>query len=211
MPIKKYATHNLRWDDSGKLSHLFISPDSAVAIANGNFANDVYLLDLTYKNNKFWMPLLHIMVVTATNQSFSLAYWFMAAETENVICERLCDWEILYKCWSDPMIWCLWRIERLYLYTQSTHFSAAYNLLCIWHINKNVLANLKKQFVTSKGWEDFKGDWYRLCNAVTQPDFDDECQAMKAKHLFVISSYLDNTWLTNKEKFVTAWTRHIPH
>ena len=52
MLIEKKVTHKLRRDDSGKLSHLFISPDSARAIAKDNFANDFHRLDSTYKTNK---------------------------------------------------------------------------------------------------------------------------------------------------------------
>ena len=40
-------------------------------------------------------------------------------------------------------------------------FPAAYNLLCIWHINKNVLVNLRKQFATSEGWETGTGSVIR--------------------------------------------------
>ena len=55
------------------------------------------------------------------------------------------------------------------------------------------------------------GDWYRLCNTWTKPEFVYDWQAMKAKHRFVVSSYLNETWLTHKEKFVKAWTHDIPH
>ena len=51
-------------------------------------------------------------------------------------------------------------------------FPAAYNLLCICHISKNVLPYLINQFAISEVWEDFMGDWYSLCNTVTQPDFE---------------------------------------
>ena len=35
------------------------------------------------------------------------------------------------------------------------------NVLCIWHINKNVLANCKVQF-SSDDWDDFMEQWNLL-------------------------------------------------
>ena len=34
----------------------------------------------------------------------------------------------------------------------------AFNFLCIWHIEKNIVANLKKHFRTNEGWEQFLAD-----------------------------------------------------
>ena len=79
------------------------------------------------------------------------------------------------------------------------------------YVGESEKANLKKQIAASKGWEDFMGDWYRLCNTVTQLDFDYEWQAIKAKHHFAVTSYMDKTWMPHKERFGKAWTRHIPH
>ena len=46
------------------------------------------------------------------------------------------------------------------------------------------------------------GDYNRLCCTVTQPDFDYKWQAMKVKHRFGVSYYLDKTRLTHINKFV---------
>jgi hypothetical protein len=37
------------------------------------------------------------------------------------------------------------------------------NLLCMWHIDKNMLANLKKHFRTEGEWEEFMKQWWNLC------------------------------------------------
>jgi MULE transposase domain len=47
----------------------------------------------------------------------------------------------------------------------------ATNILCMWHIDKNVLANLKKHFATNEAWQGFFSKWHNMCNSVTQQDF----------------------------------------
>ena len=89
MLIDKNVTHKLLRDDSGKLSQFFISTDSSVAIAKDNSAHDVHLLNSTFKNNKYRMPLQHIMSEKATNQSFSLAYGSWVRRRRMIICGRL--------------------------------------------------------------------------------------------------------------------------
>ena len=80
--IEKQISHKTRRDTSGRITLLFAVPNSALAVAKEFSAKDVLLLDSTYKTNKFRMPLLHILGIIATNQSFSLAYCFTAGEQE---------------------------------------------------------------------------------------------------------------------------------
>jgi hypothetical protein len=41
-------------------------------------------------------------------------------------------------------------------------YSNINHLLCLWHINKNVLTNFKKEFVTKEAWDVF----FKIWNAV---------------------------------------------
>ena len=47
----------------------------------------------------------------------------------------------------------------------------AFNLLCIWHIEKNIVANLKKHFRTNGGWERFLADWHLLVASIDVETF----------------------------------------
>ena len=42
----------------------------------------------------------------------------------------------------------------------------AFNLLCIWHIKKNIVANLKKHLRTNEGWQRFLADWHLLVASI---------------------------------------------
>ena len=138
------------------------------------------------------MPPLPIMGVTATKQSFSLAYCYMATETEDDYMWAVTQLTDLVQTLnrSNAMVFVTGR-QMAHMNAIKRVFSAAYNLIYIWLINIKVLADLKKQFATSDGLEDFMEDWFRICNTVTQPYSDYERQAMKAKNRFVVSSYLD--------------------
>lgn len=53
--------------------------------------------------------------------------------------------------------------------------------------------------------------WYGLCNTVTQLQFDDLWRTMQTTLFLAVTSYLEETWLLHKEKFVKVWMQHIPH
>ena len=58
---------------------LFAHPDS---LAYLKAYPDLLLLDCTYKNNKYGMPLLNIIGVDACQQSFCIAFAFLSGENE---------------------------------------------------------------------------------------------------------------------------------
>ena len=132
MLIESNVTHNLRRDDSGKLTHIFFAPDPAVVIAKDNSAIDVHLLDSTYRANMYRMKLLHIMGVTATNQSFSLAYCFMTAETEDDYLWAVTQLRDLIQTpnRSNAMVF-VTDGEIALMNANKRVFPAEYNLLCI--------------------------------------------------------------------------------
>jgi hypothetical protein len=61
------------------LFFMFAHPES---INYANQYNRVFLLDCTYKTNRYKMPLLHIIGLSPSNSSFSIAFCFMQNEQE---------------------------------------------------------------------------------------------------------------------------------
>jgi hypothetical protein len=67
-------------DNKGRiLFFIFAHPKS---IKYANQYNRVFLLDCTYKTNRYKMPLLHIIGLSPSNSSFSIAFCFMQNEQE---------------------------------------------------------------------------------------------------------------------------------
>ncbi|KAH9248286.1 hypothetical protein BASA81_014090 [Batrachochytrium salamandrivorans] len=92
-------------------------------------------------------------------------------------------------------------------------FPSSSNLLCVWHVQKNVLAKCKRQF-TGEGWEEFLRCWTGVVKARTEEDFiarwRELCASYDEETPSVIN-YLQDTWLPYKERFVSAWANRYLH
>ncbi|CAJ0765521.1 11704_t:CDS:2 [Entrophospora sp. SA101] len=92
-------------------------------------------------------------------------------------------------------------------------FPGAHHLLCIWHINKNILAKCKRHFATEEDWTKFIELWKAVTASITEQDFTTkwkeflECYASKPN----ILQYLQETWILHKECFISAWVDRYLH
>jgi len=109
-------------------------------------------MDTTYKTNKYRLPLLEVVGVTSTGLTFSVAFVLMATECQN------------------NFIWALQRLRGLFLRRDvyltvivsdrdlalmnaiEVVFLEACNLLCRFHINKNVKAKCKMLVHPREAW-----------------------------------------------------------
>jgi transposase-like protein len=86
-------------------------------------------------------------------------------------------------------------------------FPNASNLLCRWHISRNILANCKKFFEIKDRWEAFITSWNIL---IISPTEDDYKQLLTACNRDFCSypqalDYVNKFWLSkHKEQFVAA-------
>ena len=76
------APYYAKFDAEQHLTHLFIMSPSAREITACFRLSRVFLVDATYKTNRLRLPLLHIVGVTAANNSYTFAYCFMRNEPE---------------------------------------------------------------------------------------------------------------------------------
>ena len=115
------------------------------------------LMDCTYKTNRFRMPMLHIIGVTACNTSFTVAVAFIREETEMYYRWAL---EQLAEFYDEmqPLTITIDRELALMTALPATFLTSAH-LLCVWHINKNILANCRKYFGPTEDWDTFFQQW----------------------------------------------------
>ena len=104
-------------------------------------------MDYIYKTNVYKMPLCIITGVTPLNTTYYVAFAFLSAET------------------VDDYRWVLGAVKKLYEFLDIPdpkvivtdadpsiiraileEFPLASHLLCLWHMNKSVMANCKKLF-----------------------------------------------------------------
>ena len=70
--------HAIQTDDLGHIRFRMFAHQKSIDYANRY--NRVFLLDCKYKTNRYRMPLFHIVGVSPTNKSFSVAFCFMENE-----------------------------------------------------------------------------------------------------------------------------------
>ena len=92
-------------------------------------------------------------------------------------------------------------------------FPSTKHLLCMWHIEKNIMAKLKPKFRTAEAWTSFLEAWTTTAMSDTEDGFHTNWDALVLR--YGSSSYevryLTATWMQYKERFVPAWTNRYMH
>ena len=114
----------------------------------------VLIMDCTYKTNRYQMPLLEIVWVTSTENTFSIYIIHIQNEREDCYSWALC---ILRKVIGNGVLPSIIVTDRemTLMNAISIVFPGAKHLLCRWHINRNILAKCKKLFETKEKWDQF--------------------------------------------------------
>jgi hypothetical protein len=203
---EKKEFYKVQRDLHGRVTHLFFSPNEGAEMARRFYG--VVLIDCTYKTNRFKMPLLHVCGVTPCNNTFSFAFAFLASETETDY-----DWAMtaLKESLVSRVPWVFVTDRELALMNAlATTFPSAANVLCRWHIQKNILSNCKKSFETMESFEEFLKAWNLLVSSKSELEFIVQRNNLERDYAAVFS-YLNTTWLIFKERFVDAWMNNILH
>ncbi|XP_028093579.1 uncharacterized protein LOC114293667 [Camellia sinensis] len=107
----------------------------------------VLLMDCTYKANRYQLPLLEIVGMTSTYMTFSVAFAYLQYEKEDNYAWALGILRGVMDENTLPFV-ILTNRELTLMNALCTMFPVTTNLLCRWHIGKNMLANCKKMFET---------------------------------------------------------------
>lgn len=133
----------MQQDDQHRITHLFFMKGSSSTILETN--HEVLAMDCIYKTNKYRMPLLIIIGQTALNGNFYVAFCFMANEAKEDYFWVLVQLLTLYTRLGLPMpIVIITDMEMALMKAIAEIFLITNHLLCVWHINNNVLVNCKK-------------------------------------------------------------------
>ena len=117
---------------------MFWSHPDAIKLTNS--CNLVFLIDNTYKTNRYKLSLLDIVGVTPTGMTFFAAYVDLEGECLNNVVWALQRFQGLFMK-VDALVGVIVTDRDLVLMNAvKTVFSDATNLLCRFHIDKNVKA-----------------------------------------------------------------------
>ena len=115
-------------------------PDSVKLV---NACNLVFLIDNTYKTNRYRLSLLDFVGVTPTGMTFSAGFAYVEGERVNNLVWALQRFRGLFlKRDALPGVIVTDRDQALMNAVKDV-FPECTNLLCIFHINKNVKAKCK--------------------------------------------------------------------
>ena len=174
----------------------------------------IYLINCIYKINRYRMSLCIIIDVTSLNIIFYVVFCFLFNE-------RMQNYEWMLKqlhhlCEkinvSDFIIVVIDN-EKSLIVALSNVFSTTRHLLCLWHINKNVLTNCKIWFDENDEWKEFYAIWQKVIYANTKTAFNETWETMRLKHEndFLSMNYLDDLLRFNRKFFFRCFTNQILH
>ncbi len=94
-------------------------------------------------------------------------------------------------------------------------FLAFNHLLCLWHINNNVLVNCKKRFTNKEAWDKFFSEWKTMIYAASESEYRDlwdkfvNCYNLSHDECI---DYLYETYIRNyRRRFIKCYTNQILH
>ncbi len=177
------------------------------------------------------MPLAIGTGVTALNTSFYAGMCFLKSENQEDYEWLIATYKELYKELDIPLpgVWLSDDEANIPKAINKEISPTAIHLLCVWHIEKNVVDNLRKHFGPIEEWDRFyKGphtirlpngdeedrltsDWYKLLYAITKDEFNLQWQHMQDKYDFLIVDYLSEYIVPKKKKWSRIWTDKYLH
>lgn len=202
-------TYNYEKDGHDRITRLFFSKGSSEKTLKMN--HEVLIMDCTYKTNRYKMPLLVITGQTALNTTFYVAFAFLGHENEEYYTWALIQLQLLYRKLGllDPTA-IITDCEPGLLPAMRNLWPTVSHLLCVWHINTNVLTQCRKKFDTEEAWEKFNNAWKEVVYASSLEEFESAWDFMNDNYNESHTEqmeYLNNTYIRfHKKKFVTYWT-----
>jgi len=159
--------HDFLLHPSGRVQSLFFVNNSVLQL-NKMFST-VFLMDCTYKTNRFGLPLLNLIGVTSTYRSFNAGFAFLKGEEESDY-----KWALeAFKRTVSPQV-ILTDNEVALMNALGVVFPNASNFICVWHINKRVLtqSKIKGTWSTEEEFQDYLKDWEGVVYSKTEPEYD---------------------------------------
>ncbi|KAL5153296.1 PKS-NRPS hybrid synthetase [Glycine soja] len=172
--------HWHRLKDQDVVRDLFWCHLDAVKLCNA--CHLVFFIDNTYKTNRYRLPLLHLVGVTPTGMTFSAGFAYLEGEHVN------------------NLVWALERFRGLFLRNDrlpvvivtdkdlalmnavKVVFPECTNLLCRFHIDKNVKEKCKSLIGQKNAWDYVMDSWGNLVDCPSEQVFPEHLQRVESAH-----------------------------
>ncbi|KAL5147413.1 putative protein FAR1-RELATED SEQUENCE 10 [Glycine soja] len=204
--------HWHRLKDEVVVRDLFWCHPDAVKLCNACYL--VFFIDNTYKTNRYRLPLLDFVGVTPTAMTFSARFAYLEAERVNNIVWALERFRGLFLRNDRLPLVIVTDRDLALMNAVKTVFPESTNLLCRFHIDKNVKAKGKSLIGEKNAWDYVMDNWGTLVDCPSEHQFHESHQKFQVACLPwpVFIDYVNDTWIiSHKEKFITAWTNKVMH
>ncbi len=177
--------------DDGHVNFIFFTLNEMINITQAS--PDVILINTTYRTNKYNLPGIHFIAITAVGMTASIGLALVTNEKEpfyNLAVSTLRELVM-----GDTHIKVFLTDDEDALHNIiSEVYPGVPQLLCLWHVNKNVLAKVHQTWMVHPEFGDktntrrkakrdeFMADWQALTFAKTEQDFEDRYTALRAKY-----------------------------
>ena len=222
-------------NDNKALSTLFITHRTCLAKLRQN--PHLLVMDCTYKTNRFNMPLMNIVGVEANNASFFVGFGFISDEQQPSFEFLLRCLRGLYSQLNLPMHGpetILTDKDDALINAIAAIFPDTKSMICLWHINKNILSKAKwaihrsllRQISSSHPefdsqidlkWEEMLHHWMAVVLAFTEEEmlqkWREFVEYYKEEVFKELISYIEKMWLATStaRRFLRCFTNHYRH
>ncbi|KAH1213377.1 Protein FAR1-RELATED SEQUENCE 6 [Glycine max] len=191
---------------------LFWCHPDAVKLCNA--CHLVFFIDSTYKTNRYRLPLLDFVGVTPTTMTFSAGFAYLEAERVKNIVWALERFRGLFLGNDRLPLVIVTDRDLTLMNAVKTVFPESTNLLCRFHIDKNVKAKCKSLIGEKNVWDYVMDNWGTLVDCPSEHEFHESHEKFQVAcspwPMFI--DYVNDTWIIpHKEKFITAWTNKVMH
>jgi hypothetical protein len=201
-------------NNHNQISHFFFFKKFSHNILRFSF--EVLVLDCIYKTNKYKMSLLIIFDQIALHRNFYVTFFFMIKEKIDDYFWALNQLKLLYRQlkFSYSIVF-VTDMKKDLMSVRYLIFSQFNHLLCIWHINNNVLINCKKKFFSKETWEKFFSKWKEMMYAFSNREFREMWDRFSNKYNLSHEDcikYLTETYIEHyRRRFVKCYIDEILH
>lgn len=162
-----------------------------------------FLLGCTHKCNKYDMPLLSLVGITSTYESFNAGFAFLRSDDEQSY-----KWALRqFSRYISPEVMVTDRDLEL-MNAIAAVFPNTKSIICIRQINSKLQAHSKKKFDTGEEWERFLNEWNDVVASLTPEIFATNWNAFEEAYIQSHPStieYIKKTWLIHQESFIACF------
>ncbi|KAL5194235.1 PKS-NRPS hybrid synthetase [Glycine soja] len=162
----------IRGDDT-EMQHLMRLLEHAVKLCN--VCHLVFLIDSTYKTNRYRLPLLDFVGVTPTRMTFSVGFAYLEGERVNNLVRALEQFRGLFLRNNCLPIVIVIDRDLALMNALKIVFPECTNLLCRFHIDKNVKAKCKS-LIGQKMSGSVMDSWGTLLDCPSEQQFPEHLQ-----------------------------------